>query len=64
MRRPLCVPQGAIDACKIGVTVAIKYSADRPQARLQGGERMVRFRTTARACWGSGLPSLFPPHPP
>jgi acyl-CoA oxidase len=29
----MLIAQGAIDACKIGLTIAIRYSANRPQVR-------------------------------
>ena len=28
------LPQGAVDACKIGCTIAIRYAADRPQVTV------------------------------
>ena len=31
----MLIAQGAIDACKIGLTIAIRYSANRPQVRCQ-----------------------------
>lgn len=31
----MLIAQGAIDAMKIGLTIAIRYSADRPQVRVE-----------------------------
>ena len=41
----MLIAQGAVDACKIGVTIAVKYAAQRPQF---GGKIILEYLTHQR----------------
>lgn len=51
--------QGAIDACKVGLTIAIRYSADRPQA-----SKGPHCRAPAQGAAGALAPGSPPGHLP
>ena len=57
----MLIAQGAIDACKIGVTIAIIYSSKRPQ--VGGGAAQIPNRAEG---WGRqrGHHQAAPPPPP
>ena len=41
----MLIAQGAVDACKIGVTIAVRYAAQRPQF---GGKIILEYLTHQR----------------
>jgi acyl-CoA oxidase len=41
----MLIAQGAVDACKIGVTIAVRYAAQRPQF---GGKYILEYLTHQR----------------